>query len=52
MNETVYVNRGETARLACRTFRSVDRGMKRVWRKDGAEDLLGFSDRIWRVPHP
>ena len=49
MNETVYVNRGETARLACRTFRSVDRGMKRVWRKDGAEDLLGFSDRIWSV---
>ena len=49
MNETVYVNRGETARLACKTFRSVDRGMKREWRKEGAEDLLGFSDRIWSV---
>ena len=50
MNETVYVNRGETARLACKTFRSVDRGMKRVWRKGGTEDdLLGFSDRIWSL---
>ena len=49
MNETVYVNRGETARLACKTFRSVDRGMKRAWRKEGTEDLLGFSDRIWSL---
>ena len=48
MNETVYVNRGETASLACKTFRSG--GMKRTWRKEGAgEEPLGFSDRIWQV---
>ena len=53
MNATIYVNRGETAILACKTFRSAaadrDRGLKRVWRKAGAQDPLGFTDRIWSL---
>ncbi len=50
INQTVYVVRGGTAKLACKTLRG-ERGAKRRWMKGAEKEEVGRggSDRIWSI---